>query len=80
MCGDRAGPVALHEYVRLAQQLRKLFAAAWLTQVDLRRQFSSACVDDKRQHRGSMRGGHQQHIGAMGGERAAADRASDDMG
>jgi hypothetical protein len=78
--GDGAGPIALNEYVRFAHQRRERFPAARLTKIDLGRQFSSAGIDDERQHRGSMCSGDEQHVGAVAGKNAAAHRAGDDMG
>ena len=70
----------------LARKCRRLAAAPRAFRVHARRANPSrsrlpvAGVDDKRVHGGQMRRGDQQHVSAMRGERAAADRTGDDAG
>ena len=78
--GEAARPVALDEHVGAAQQGGERVAPGRIAQIDVRRQFSSAGVDDELLDRGQVRGGDEQHLGAMGGERAPGDRAGDDAG
>ena len=72
-----AGPIALHEYVRLAQQAGEPLALLLGAQVERGRELAAARVDVERRKARQMRRRHAHDVGAVRGERAAANRAGD---
>ena len=74
---EAAGPVTLHEHMRLAGQPAQRRLSFVGAQVDMRRQLAAAGVGDGLDV-GQPRRVDQHHVGPVGRERAPADRAGQD--
>jgi hypothetical protein len=73
------GAIALHHHVRIAQQRGQRIAPLGTVQVDVSRQLAPAGVGD-RLDVGQRRRVHQHHVGAIGGQRAPANRPGENAG
>ena len=78
--GDAARAVALHEHVRLAQQCREPLAVVGRAQIERGRKLAATRVGVEHRLAREMRRRDAHDIGAVGRERAAADRAGNDAG
>ncbi len=77
---EPARPIALQEDIGAVQQLVQRVLVVGVAQIELAGPLAAAGVDHQRRDRRQVRRGDQQHVGAMGGQRAPGNRAGDDAG
>src|SRR3984957_20768397 len=75
--GECLRAIALRKDIGLSEQILQLIPAFFLLEVDKRRELAAAGIDREPGDRWKIGARHQQHVGAMRGQRATGDGARD---